>query len=78
VPVVAVTIGSVVPTPWHATVVVVTGPVVDVVEAGTLVAVVGGVVAGVVDSGGAAGLSELLHAAASGRSAMETIRKRRT
>jgi hypothetical protein len=69
----AVRIGSVVPTPWHATVVVVTAPVVDVVEAGTLVVVVVvGVVASVVVSDVAAGLSELLHAAASGTSAKAT------
>ena len=72
----AVRIGSVVPTPWHATVVgVTTAAVVEVVEAGTLVAVVvvvGG--ASVVVSDVAAGLSELLHAAASGNSAKATNR----
>ena len=71
----AVRIGSVVPTPWHATVVVVTATVVEVVGAGTLVAVVVGVVgvvASVVVSDVAAGLSELLHAAASGNSAKAT------
>jgi hypothetical protein len=73
--VLAVRIGSVVPTPWHATVVVVTATVVVVVGAGTLVAVVVGVVgvgASVVVSDVAAGLSELLHAAASGNSAKAT------
>jgi hypothetical protein len=71
----AVRIGSVVPTPWHATVVVVTARVVEVVEADTLivvVVVVVGVVASVVVSDVAAGLSELLHAAASGNSAKAT------
>jgi hypothetical protein len=74
-PVVAVTIGSMVPTPWHATVVVVTATVVDVVEAGTLARVVVG--ASVVDSGVAAGLSELLQAAARGNNAKTTNTRRR-
>ena len=72
--VLAVRIGSVVPTPWHATVVGVTATVVEVVEAGTLVAVVVGGGASVVVSEVAAGLSELLHAAASGNSAKATNR----
>ena len=73
--VLAVRIGSVVPTPWHATVVgVTTATVVEVVEAGTLVAVVVGGGASVVVSDVAAGLSELLHAAASGNSAKATNR----
>jgi Na+-transporting NADH:ubiquinone oxidoreductase subunit NqrC len=52
---------------------VVTAKVVEVVGAGTLVVVVVvGVVASVVVSDVAAGLSELLHAAASGTSAKAT------
>src|ERR1041384_1166536 len=76
-PVFAVTIGSMVPTPWHATVVVVTATVVEVVGAG---AVVGATVAGtvVVDSGAAAGLSELLHAAARGSTTRTKITRRCT
>jgi len=78
-PFVAVTIGSVVPTPGHATVVVVTAAVVEVVDAATVVGVVVVVVgASVVDSDVAAGLSELLHAAASGSSARATKTRRGT
>src|SRR6185436_12074897 len=77
-PVFAVMIGSMVPTPWHATVVVVTATVVEVVGAGAVV--VGATVTGtvVVDSGVAAGLSELLHAAARGSTTRTKITRRCT